>query len=177
MAVEGDLGSTAVDALLPTLDAATTTPDRCHFGLWVGWGDLHPGVSSTASFVEIGQSPLDRRRRRTELRRLRRPEQDAGSPVTSFVAACAVQAWWGGRDMLLFDGPVAAVSTMGTPDPFSTGLRRRGPQWWWPEDRSWFVATEIDFPWSYVGGSRDLVDAITARPDLEAVRVDHGDRW
>jgi hypothetical protein len=27
---------------------------------------------------------------------------------------------------------------------------------WWPADRSWFVATEIDFRWAYVGGFSQL---------------------
>jgi hypothetical protein len=32
----------------------------------------------------------------------------------------------------------------------------------WPDDRSWFVASEIDFDSTVVGGSRELVDRVLA---------------
>jgi hypothetical protein len=43
------------------------------------------------------------------------------------------------------------------------------PSLWWPEDRAWFVATEIDFNWSYVGGTRDCIQSILDDPHLEAL--------
>lgn len=39
------------------------------------------------------------------------------------------------------------------------------------------MATEIDHPWSYIGGTRDLVDGIIEHPDLETVPVEHTDHW
>lgn len=42
---------------------------------------------------------------------------------------------------------------------------------WWPSDHSWCVATEIDLPWTYVGGSADLVAAVVSDPRLEALVV------
>jgi len=45
------------------------------------------------------------------------------------------------------------------------------PNLWWPNDRAWFVATEIDLVSTYVGGRADLVRAIVASPDLEAFEV------
>jgi hypothetical protein len=44
-----------------------------------------------------------------------------------------------------------------------------GPNLWWPDDRSWCVASEIDFPYTYVGGSKKLIDEILADPNLEAL--------
>ncbi len=82
--------------------------------------------------------------------------------------------------MLLFDGPlqrVDAIDNRHTPPILAERLNRRGPQWWWPEDRQWFAATEIDFPWSYVGGSADLIDSLLGHPDLEAVRVRPSWSW
>jgi len=46
---------------------------------------------------------------------------------------------------------------------------------WWPEDRAWFVSTEVDFAWSYLGGSRALVDEILVDPRLETFVVDRSD--
>lgn len=42
----GDMGAEMVEALLPHLRAATSTPEFCHYGLWHGWGDLRPGTSA-----------------------------------------------------------------------------------------------------------------------------------
>lgn len=43
------------------------------------------------------------------------------------------------------------------------------PNLWWPDDRAWCVATEIDFFWSYVGGSAACIQAILDDPELEAL--------
>lgn len=34
------------------------------------------------------------------------------------------------------------------------------PNIWWPGDRSWFVATEIDYQWTYVGGASPCIQQI-----------------
>lgn len=39
---------------------------------------------------------------------------------------------------------------------------------WWPADRSWFVATEIDFEWTFVGGRPTLMESLYADQRLEA---------
>jgi hypothetical protein len=36
-------------------------------------------------------------------------------------------------------------------------------------DRAWCVASEIDLPYSYVGGPQALIDAILADPAIEAL--------
>ena len=43
--------------------------------------------------------------------------------------------------MRLFDGPIDAVVSIGSPGWALGEIRCRGPQWWWPEDRSWFVGS------------------------------------
>ena len=37
-----------------------------------------------------------------------------------------------------------------------------GPNLWWPDDRSWCVASEIDLPWTYVGGPKALIAKVLA---------------
>ena len=37
-----------------------------------------------------------------------------------------------------------------------------GPNLWWPEDRAWCCATDIDHVSSYVGGSRAFIGEILA---------------
>jgi len=45
----------------------------------------------------------------------------------------------------------------------------RSPNLWWPDDRAWCVVTEIDFTWSYVGGSPACIEQILGDPELEAI--------
>lgn len=171
--VEGDMGPTLVDALVPLLAAATANPRQCHFGLWTGWGALRS--HSVLYMRPSGRSPVSALRSRREIRRRERVRRRSEAPLYAFLEACPVQPWWGGRDMLLFDGPIDAVTTIGA--PFDGQIRRRSPQWWWPADRNWFVATEIDYPWTYVGGPTALIDSIVAAATLEAVRVRSSDLW
>jgi hypothetical protein len=42
----------------------------------------------------------------------------------------------------------------------------------WPADRSWYLATEIDFDSTLVGGSAKLIEAILSEPSFEALSID-----
>ena len=176
---EGDMGVALVDALVPLLRAATGAPQQCHFGLWRGWGGLHPGSQVFVSWHDTGSqtpgllSPGSTFERHESTQP---PSQDAATACSVFVDACAVQPSWGARDMLFFDGPIENVVAIGTWSPFDA-RHRRGLQWWWPADRAWFVATEIDYPWTYLAGTPGLIDAIIDHPTIEAVRVEHSDMW
>jgi hypothetical protein len=71
------------------------------------------------------------------------------------------------RDYLLFEGPLDDVS--------ETGWRYDGrlvspqsPNLFWPDDRAWCVATEIDLDSTFVGGSDALIDAVLASASWEA---------
>jgi hypothetical protein len=66
----------------------------------------------------------------------------------------------------LLTGPVTAAPVLPTP------LEWRCASKWWPADRAWLVATEIDGYLTYVGGSRAAIDAVLADPALDAVAVD-----
>jgi hypothetical protein len=45
----------------------------------------------------------------------------------------------------------------------------QSPNLWWPDDRAWCVATEIDFTWTYVGGSVACIEQVLDDPELEAL--------
>lgn len=67
-----------------------------------------------------------------------------------------------GRAYILYRGPIEAIVT--------AEARLGGtPQLWWPDDRAWCVASEIDSMWTYVGGARALIDDIAVSPDLETL--------
>jgi hypothetical protein len=99
-----------------------------------------------------------------------------------------------GRDHLVLSGPLEAVVQIGDTDPpgLFVFVKRTGPAeeppqrpepdptdpFWrdspsliWPADRSWFVASEVDFDSTVLGGSRTLVEALLAAPGLEVLEV------
>jgi len=43
-----------------------------------------------------------------------------------------------------------------------------GPSLWWPDDRAWCVASEIDLDSIYIGGSADCIVRLLAHPGLGA---------
>ncbi len=78
------------------------------------------------------------------------------------------------RPMVLLRGPVRAAETAfsGQAWPPSASL-------WWPEDRRWCVATDIDLQSSYVGGSAECIAAVLGDDRLEsfAVSIDQTVDW
>jgi hypothetical protein len=81
-----------------------------------------------------------------------------------------------GRAYLLFRGPLDALMAFQT-----SGLPWGDlPNIWWPDDRAWCVATEIDLESTYVGGSQGCIDRILNTAEIEAFtarvqdRVDEG---
>jgi hypothetical protein len=99
-----------------------------------------------------------------------------------------------GRDYIILSGPLSAVDQIAyhwseraslrlilvartgeepPPEPDASDLiQREAPNLIWPPDRSWFVATEVDFDSTLVGGSVKLIRAIVESPQLEAWQVE-----
>jgi hypothetical protein len=77
------------------------------------------------------------------------------------------------RPMALFAGPLGAVTTSFGGQPFECA------HLWWPEDRSWCVAGDVDLMSTYVAGSAECVAAVLAVEDLEScpVTVDQSVTW
>jgi hypothetical protein len=125
---EGSLPADLADLLPDLVVGHTTTPERCWFGVWDGFG---------ASVIPDDAAPA-----------FHIPQ----------------------RRMWLLAGPVGAIRTSVCHAPWFQSANL-----WWPDDRTWCVATEIDFMSTYVGGSRDCVQALVDRAGLEAVVVEPGD--
>jgi hypothetical protein len=68
------------------------------------------------------------------------------------------------RPLLLYRGPLAAATALC--EPFE-----QTPTLWWPDDRAWCVASEVDFHSTYVGGSRQLIDRLLGDERIEAFEV------
>jgi hypothetical protein len=52
----------------------------------------------------------------------------------------------------------------------------QSPTLWWPDDRAWCVASEVDFHSTYVGGSRQLIDRLLGDERIEALEAAVTDR-
>jgi hypothetical protein len=142
---EGDLRSPAREALLALLPASDVT-----FGLWEGFGWIDGGWQQAGwRSWSAGDEPL--------------PE-----PVR-LPSAFAPEIMDGPRLRLpqrahiLFSGPSGAW-----PHVCSPTLT-------WPQDRSWFVGTEVDLDSTLVAGSAELIGRILASPDFESWSVGLGD--
>jgi hypothetical protein len=69
------------------------------------------------------------------------------------------------REYLLLEGPLSASVEVSHEDRL---MASQSPNLLWPADRAWFVASEIDFDSTLVGGAEDLIGAILADPGLDA---------
>jgi hypothetical protein len=141
--------------LLANLGAAhTSTPDRCWFALWDGRGWL---TSQRMYWARNGQNALARILGRRQLRVQRRRDDSRRRQVERELLSIPKLAL-PQRTYLLFVGPVAAACAFR--DPMWPSPDPEPPNLWWPDDRAWCVASEIDLPVSYVGGTSDLIEAV-----------------
>lgn len=78
-----------------------------------------------------------------------------------------------GREYLLLRGSMDLVSQIGRDGG-------NDPSIWWPDDRTWCVATEIDLDSTFVGGTAECIARLMDEPALEVMpasledRVDYG---
>jgi hypothetical protein len=86
-----------------------------------------------------------------------------GWPVLNQLGETAPRVKLEHRDCLLFRGPVRAATA------FRSGPWFQSPTLWWPEDRAWCVASELDIFSTYLGASAEALRALIAHPDLEVL--------
>lgn len=67
------------------------------------------------------------------------------------------------RGHFLLRGPLTGVLS----SVAASSIDRPATGLWWPADRAWFVATEIEFEWTFVAGARTLVKSLYADKRLE----------
>ena len=127
--------------LARTLRRFTTTPEQCWFCLWEGFSFRGQPLAAPGQAVPKPEDPI--------------PADVRAGPRVHLPH----------RDYLLYEGAVEAVTAPVNLSP----LDDQTANLWWPSDRSWAVGTELDLPWTYVGGSADLVEAIVSDGEIEAL--------
>lgn len=151
---EGQLEPHVLKLLCDVLAGQTSTPERCWFALWEGWGWTQ-GSPAVAMATRHGTSP--------HIPSAFPPEVTAG-PRFRIPQ----------RAYFLFEGPCDAALEMGWNAP-GGHFFPQSPSFFWPDDRAWCVATEIDLDSTYIGGSEALAQAVLAEPRLETWRVQASD--
>ncbi|MCQ1986941.1 hypothetical protein [Arthrobacter sp. zg-Y844] len=135
------------------LGAHTQTSGRCFAGLWDGYGWVAGSGETLPGFPGAGdpEGPAQPFRGHESVQTARRLEL----PL---------------RDYLLFAGSLAVFAEPGWQehngwDPIQS------PNLLWPADGAWFLASEIDFDSTIVGGSADLIRDLHQAAALEAMEV------
>lgn len=145
----GNLEPSVLRALSAILREHTETPRACLFGLWDGYGFIDGGSRMTAYPVASG----------------REGSVERVSPAFSRDRPTLVLPV---REYFLFRGPIEGAIEMGE-------RWGQSPNLLWPEDRAWFVASEIDFDSTVIGGSPRLAQALLEAAELDAWPVDPDD--
>lgn len=134
--VTGTLPHRVARQLVLELERFTSTPERCWFAVWEGWGGMERTLPRGLPRIHVPQRAY-------------------------FLAAAPISAALQSVDPPRFPW---------TGDPqFADEFGYRSANIWWPDDRAWCVATEVDFTWTYVGGRKDCIDALLSDPHLEAL--------
>jgi hypothetical protein len=82
------------------------------------------------------------------------------TPATELTLALPSREYW------LLRGAVDLAATNLADEP-----AEQSANLWWPADRAWFVATDIDLMTTYVGGSTACIAGLLAAGGLEAAQV------
>ena len=147
----------------------TSTPSDATFAIWEGHG--FSSRTTSVAWARPAADDAERQARHAELARLREEDRRRNAAIEAELSRLpAIER--PGRRYHVVSGPVAAVVDLRDPDRAAW----RNPDLWWPQDRAWFVATDVDF-WSlYVGGSAaftaDLTTAVPAGTRAEPIGLD-----
>lgn len=82
-----------------------------------------------------------------------------------------------GRRHLVFTADLSAGTRAVVLDPHGEPVEPHiSPHLWWPDDRAWVVATDVDFRSTLVAAPRDCADQILTDPTFETFEVSVEDR-
>jgi hypothetical protein len=142
----GTLDRPQLDALLEVLPRHAPEPGPCWFAIWDGYAWLHgPGAMSTMTRDGTSADP---------------PAWITPPPARIRLPSRSFALYRGGLDA------ARALWDLSW---------EQSPNLWWPDDRSWCVATEIDLTSTYLGGSAALVRDLLGDRRINAQPARPGD--
>ena len=139
----------------------TTTPENCYLGYWEGYGCLNRGriylYAPERGWLSRVESMIH------NLWENLRPAPDLLENVPRLKGQ--------ERDYIVFSGSLDNLPSLCRYPPWG-----QSPSLWWPQDRAWCVATEVDGYDTFVGGSEACIEGFLNCPDLEALPFSIDDR-
>jgi hypothetical protein len=169
---EGRLALPQLATLATLLAENTTTPDAATVGIWTGWGDLR--ADSGSLFAVITDGPVDSGVIAEREARFRAERSASVDPEISRASEAGPRLLLPHREYVLLDADVREFADTDWTTRAGIGWHAGSgptPNLLWPADRAWFVASEIDFDSTIVGGTRALIDALATSDGLEAAKV------
>ncbi len=149
-------------------EAHTSTPDRGWFAIWEGHG--FDTVSTQIAWPEAPVDEMEQTQRDLERRRLAVEDQRRNAEIREALGLVS-RFERPGRRYYALTAPVNAVTRLRYPGD----VEWRNPDLFWPDDRRWFVATDVDF-WSlYIGGTASFAAAVATRVPTPTEPVDLND--
>ena len=147
----GELLQPDNQTLLDLLAHHTATPDDAYFAVWLGRAAFHYGCTVRFGPRPGGQTysePVD------------------VAPMAELLSQ-ASSLEHPGRNYGVLSGALEEAVTI----PDLLGYLGPGPNIVWPADRSWCVATEVDFDSTLVGCSEEAARRLLDSPDLETLSI------
>ncbi len=145
----------------------TSTPERCWFGVWEGWGG---GPGGLMVFLPAGTPVAER----LEIERDTREQAWAAWEPWESLVRRATTFEMPGRTMHLLGCPLAELASFYTEPLDFSRAQAHAPSIWWPEDRAWCVGSDVDLMTTYVGGDAATVAALAGDDELEALAIPAG---
>lgn len=158
----GSLPPALLAALCDVLAGHTGSADRCWFCIWDGYAQT-AGARATVTFTADRGGPAgddttgDGEREDEPGAQLILPPEIPPSVVNG-PRMCLPE-----RCYLLLEGPLDAAGELGM------SIFPQSPNLFWPDDRAWCAATEVDLDSTYLGGPAALVRDLLADQRLEAL--------
>jgi hypothetical protein len=156
----GSLPRPERQVLAEVLREYTGTPERCWFCLWDGYGgtddqDVDARVELPQRKYFLYQGTVE-----TALAMIPQAWYSRGGQYRS--ARRTTRRGLGGLWSRLGRRHQPEVKTPLAPYD-------QAPNLWWPDDRAWVVATDVDYAWTYIGGTSELIDRLLSDDRLEVL--------
>lgn len=186
---EGCVQPSTLSALATILRGHTSTPDSGVAAVWNGWGSMFnagggrhfdggmpayysdepvPGQKSGSTLAppDCLSAP--------GINHFNSPDTDDGASLRISNAALLEIHEGTGREYVLFHAGVNDFideQWISIAPWVQSSVWAQTPNILWPEDRSWVLATEIDFDSTLIAGSKALVEQLMRTPGLEVLPI------
>jgi hypothetical protein len=170
---DGTLDPGPLLALRDLLSPHTTTSDDVCFALWRGGGTVPSAWESMPTFALPGRDYWLFRGALVDVVDISLEFEHAGTD--ELAARGELKGLFGSspRAQATDRKPVSEIERQ---VDFARGMRAQGrvqsPSLWWPHDRAWVVATDVDLNSTYIAGSAALLESLLGQTAVEVLAVD-----